>query len=128
MRRGLLPLRVLLCAVYLGKDLAMTQVCRQCSRVNPPDAAFCYWDGAILAGGVGGGPINAGSAPFPSQFIFPGGQVCRNFDQLATACQENWKAAVDLLKQGFFSGFLGGLGRADLAMAAYEAAKYPDSD
>ncbi len=75
-----------------------------------------------------GGPINAGSAPFPSQFIFPGGQMCRNFDQLATTCQQNWQAAVDLLKQGFFSSFLGGLGRADLAMAANEAAKYPDPD
>jgi hypothetical protein len=112
----------------LGKDFAMSQVCRQCSRVNPADAAYCYWDGAILAGGVGGGPINAGSAPFPNQFIFPGGQICRNFDQLATACQHNWQAAVELLQQGFFSSFLGGLGRADLAMAAHEAAKYPDSD
>lgn len=105
----------------------MTQVCRQCSRVNPADAAFCYWDGAILAGS-GGGPINAGSAPFPSQFIFPGGQICRNFDQLAITCQQNWPAAVELLKQGFFSSFLGGLGRADLAMAANEASKYPDAD
>lgn len=107
----------------------MSQVCRQCSRVNPSEAAYCYWDGAILAGGsVNGGPINAGSVPFPGQFVFPGGQVCRNFDQLATTCQQNWQAAVELLKQGFFSGFLGGLGRADLAMAANEAAKFPDSD
>jgi hypothetical protein len=105
----------------------MTHVCRQCARVNPADAAFCYWDGAYLAGGAGG-PINAGSAPFPNQFIFPGGQACRNFDQLATTCQNNWKAAVDLLKQGFFATFLGGLGRADLAMAAKEAAKFPDPD
>ena len=106
----------------------MTHVCRQCSRVNPADASFCYWDGAILAGASGGGPINVGSAPFPSQFIFPGGQICRNFDQLATTCQQHWQSAVDLLKQGFFSSFLGGLGRADLAMAANEAAKYPDAD
>ncbi len=105
----------------------MTHVCRQCSRVNPADAAFCYWDGAILTGG-GSGPINAGSAPFRSHFIFPGGQICRNFDQLATTCQSNWKAAVDLLKQGFFAGFFGGLGRADLARAAQDAAKYPDPD
>ena len=105
----------------------MTHVCRQCSRVNPADAAFCYWDGAILTGG-GSGPINAGSAPFRSHFIFPGGQICRNFDQLATTCQSNWKAAVDLLKQGFFASFLGGLGRADLARAAQEAAKFPDAD
>ncbi|HWY85130.1 MAG TPA: hypothetical protein VNX28_00315, partial [Gemmataceae bacterium] len=105
----------------------MTHVCRQCSRVNPPDAAFCYWDGVLLAGG-GGGPINAGSAPFPRQFIFPGGQVCRNFDQLATTCQQHWQAAVELLKQGFFASFLGGMGRADLAMTAADAARFPDAD
>jgi hypothetical protein len=111
----------------LGKDLAMTHVCRQCSRVNPPDAAFCYWDGVLLAGGSGG-PINAGSAPFPSQFIFPGGQVCRNFDQLAITCQQHAQAAVDLLKQGFFASFFGAMGRADLALTAREAAKFPDAD
>src|SRR5438067_221953 len=104
----------------------MTQVCRQCSRINPAEASYCYWDGAILAGS-GRGPIDAGSAPFPAQFVFPGGQMCRNFDQLATACQLNWAAAVDLLKQGFFAAFLGGMGRADLAMAAAEAAKFPDA-
>lgn len=106
----------------------MSQVCSQCSRINPPDATYCYWDGAILAGRAGAGPINAGSAPFPNQFIFPSGKMCRNFDQLATTCQQNWQEAVDLLKQGFLATFLGGLGRADLAMAANEAAKFPDPD
>src|SRR5947207_11688741 len=98
----------------LGKDSAMSRVCKQCSRVNPPDAMFCYWDGAYLAGGAAG-PIHAGSALFPSQFIFPNGQACRNFNQLAMTCQQNWQAAVSLLKQGFFATFLGGMGRADLA-------------
>lgn len=107
----------------------MTHVCRQCSRVNPAEASYCYWDGAILEGNKSAaGPVNVGSAPFPSQFVFPSGQVCRNFDQLATTCQQNWKAAADLLKQGFLGSFLGGLGRADLAMAAQEAAKFPDID
>jgi hypothetical protein len=97
--------------------------------VNPPEAAYCYYDGAILAGhSANGGPINQGSAPFPSQFVFPSGQVCRNFDQLALACQQNWKAAVDLLTQGFLTSFLGGLGRSDLAMAAQEAARFPDQE
>jgi hypothetical protein len=105
----------------------MTHVCRQCSRVNPPDAAFCYWDGVLLTGGSGG-PINAGSAPFPNQFIFPGGQACRNFDQLAITCQQHSQAAVDLLKQGFFASFFGAMGRADLALTAREAAKFPDAD
>lgn len=105
----------------------MSRVCKQCSRVNPPDAVFCYWDGVYLAGGAAG-PIHAGSAPFPSPFIFPNGQACRNFDQLAMACQQNWKAAADLLKQGFFGSFLGGLGRADLAAVAKQAAQFPDAD
>jgi len=107
----------------------MSQVCSKCSRVNPPEAAYCYHDGAILAGhSVNGGPINQGAAPFPSQFVFPSGQACHNFDQLALACQQNWKAAVDLLKQGFLASFLGGLGRADLALAAQESARFPDQD
>jgi hypothetical protein len=107
----------------------MPQVCGKCSHVNPPEAVYCYWDGAVLGGhGVHGGPVNAGSAPFPGPFVFPTGQQCRNFDQLAMACQQNWTAAVNLLKQGYLASFLGGLGRVDLAMAAQEAARYPDQD
>lgn len=107
----------------------MTQVCDKCARVNPAEAAYCYHDGAILAGHkANDGSINQGSAAFPSQFVFPSGQSCRNFDQLALTCQQNWKAAVDLLKHGFLSSFLGGLGRADLALAAQEAAQFPDQD
>ena len=54
--------------------------------------------------------------------------ACRNFDQLATACQQHWSAALDLLKQGYLGSFFGGMGRIDLAMAAQEAAKFPDLD
>jgi hypothetical protein len=103
----------------------MALVCAQCSRVNPPEAVYCYFDGAALAGRVGG-PVNPGSAPFPGPFVFPNGQSCRNFDQLAMTCQHHWSAAVDLLKQGFLASFFGGLGRVDLALAAQEAAKFPD--
>ncbi len=106
----------------------MSQVCRQCSRINPADASYCYYDGAVLASHGGSGPINAGSAPFPSQFVFPTGQICKNFDQLALACQQNWHSALDMLKQGFLGTFFGGLGRADLALAAMEAARFPDVD
>src|ERR1700722_17626244 len=105
----------------------MSLVCAQCSRVNPSEAAYCYHDGAALAGRAGG-PINAGSAPFPNQFVFPDGQACGNFDQLALACPQNWAAALSLLQQGFLGSFFGGMGRVDLAMAAQEAAKFPDLD
>ena len=88
----------------------MSLVCAQCSRVNPPDAAYCYHDGAALAG-RSGGPINPGSALFPTPFVFPSGTACRNFDHLAITCQQNWSAALDLLKQGFLASFFGGLGR-----------------
>lgn len=103
----------------------MSLVCGQCSRVNPSEAAYCFYDGAALAGRAGG-PINAGAAPFPNPFVFPSGLQCRNFDQLASACQQNWSAALDLLKQGYLGSFFGGMGRVDLALAAQEAAKFPD--
>lgn len=107
----------------------MTQVCSKCSHANPPEAVYCYHDGVILGGhSANGGPVQAGSHPFPSQFVFPTGQACRNFDQLAVACQQNWPAAVDLLRQGFLASFLGGIGRADLALSAQEAARFPDQD
>src|SRR5437763_843055 len=105
----------------------MSLVCAQCSRVNPPEAAYCYHDGAALPGRAGG-PINPGSAPFGNPLVFPNGTACRNFDQLAMTCQQNWSAALDLLKQGFLASFFGGLGRVDLAIAAQEAAKFPDLD
>jgi hypothetical protein len=112
-----------------GKDRAMAQICSKCSLANPPDATYCYHDGALLEGHTAqrGGPTR-GSQPFPSQFVFPSGQVCGNFDQLATACQNNWAEAVDLLRQGYLASFLGGLGRVDLAVAAQEAARFPDAD
>src|SRR5437764_1272300 len=105
----------------------MSLVCAQCSRVNPSEASYCFFYGAALAG-LAGGPINAGAAPFPNQFVFPDGLACRNFDQLAMACQQNWSAALSLLKQGFLGSFFGGMGRVDLAMAAQESAKFPDLD
>jgi hypothetical protein len=105
------------------------QTCSRCSRVNPVDAVYCYFDGAILGGGNGkGGPLNIGAQPFPSHFVFPTGEKCQNFDQLALTCQKNWKAALDVLQQGYLESFLGGMGRSDLAAAAREAARFPDRD
>lgn len=107
----------------------MVQTCTKCSRVNPAEASYCYFDGSVLGNyAANGGPVNLGSQPFHNQFVFPSGQVCRNFDQLAVACQANWVEAIELLQQGYLEGFLGGLGRADLARAAREAARYPDRD
>jgi hypothetical protein len=108
-------------------------MCGKCSRANPDDAAYCYFDGVALpsAGGQAknGGPVRAGGArQFNKQFVFPSGKVCMNFDELAMACQGEWTAAVEMLKQGYLEQFMIGLGRADLGLAAREAAKFPDRD
>ena len=104
----------------------MATTCTHCSRVNPSGAAYCYFDGSSL--NRQGGPQNIGSQTFPAPFVFPGGRSCRSFDQLAVACQEEWPAAVQMLRGGYLERFLGGLGRMDLAVAARNAADFPDAD
>jgi hypothetical protein len=106
----------------------MPQTCAKCHRVNPAEAAYCFFDGSLLPGqGEGnGGPVNAGVRPFPTEFVFPSGRHCRNFDELALGCVHEWSAAVELLQGGYLATFLGGIGRADLAMVARRAAKFPD--
>jgi hypothetical protein len=107
----------------------MAQTCSKCSRINPPEAVYCYFDGHVLAGHArNGGPVAAASQPFLNQFVFPSGRACRNFNELAIACHEEWQAAQELLQQGYLENFLGGLGRSDLALAAREAAHFPDRD
>jgi hypothetical protein len=106
----------------------MSHVCRTCSRVNPPEALFCYYDGVALASHHQGGPVAAGAKPFPSPFVLPSGRQCRNFDELVRGCDDEWAAAQELLTKGFFESFLGGLGRVDLAFAARQAAKEADHD
>ncbi len=107
----------------------MSQTCSKCSHVNPKNAVYCYYDGALLEGhGAAGAPVSPGAMPFPTPFVFASGQECKNFDQLAMGCMQNWSAAVDMLKQGYFGGFFGGLGRMDLAVAAKEAAEFPNPD
>jgi len=53
--------------------------------------------------------------------------ACRNFDQPRDGLPAKLGAAVDLLKQGYLASFLGGLGRADLALAARSRA-LPDQN
>src|SRR4051812_2498820 len=100
----------------------MAQTCSKCSRANPAEAVYCHFDGFVLGGGQSrGGPVAVGTQAFNSPFVFPSGRACRNFNELALTCQEEWGPAKDLLKQGYLEQFLGGLGRIDLAMAAKEA-------
>ena len=112
----------------------MPHTCTKCSRVNPDDAVYCYNDGMALPAGAGGKPRPAAAAApaglqtFSQPFVFPNGTKCGNFDQLAVACQQNWAVALDLLKNGTLEKFLGGIGRADLAMAAKQGGQFPDKD
>ncbi|HTU20525.1 MAG TPA: hypothetical protein VMG10_20860 [Gemmataceae bacterium] len=107
----------------------MAQTCSKCSRANPSDAVYCYFDGFVLGGhSHNGGPVAVGAQAFAHPFVFPGGRQCHSFDELALNCQEQWGAATELLQQGYLENFFGGLGRVDLAMAAKEAAKFPNVD
>jgi hypothetical protein len=107
----------------------MVQTCSKCSRANPGDAIYCYFDGFVLAGhGQRGGPVAVGAQTFANPFVLPSGRQCRSFNELALACQEEWAAAGDMLKEGYLESFLSGLGRVDLALVAREAARFPDRD
>lgn len=109
--------------------------CTKCQRANPPEAVYCYYDGVVLttssspgAAPAPAGPVSIGAKPFSAPFTLPNGKVCQNFDQLALTCQQNWSSAVDALKQGYLEKFMASQGRADLAQAAREAARFPDKD
>jgi hypothetical protein len=107
-------------------------VCRTCKRVNPVEAVFCHYDGATLEGHPANGrpapSTPGGQRPFHSPFVFPSGRSCRTFDELVLTCEASWAEARDLVRQGFLVGFMGGLGRADLAQAAQQAAGAADPD
>ncbi len=107
----------------------MPHICRTCSRANPVDALYCYHDGTWLDGHGAHTETSRSTGQFFRQaFVFPSGVTCRTFDELALACQRDWAAAGEMLQQGYLERFLGGLGRADLALAAREAARFPDRD
>ncbi len=107
----------------------MSLVCRNCSRMNPPEARYCYWDGAALDGrGPAQGPIAVGAQLFHSPFVFPSGRQCRNFDELLLGCYSEWKDARELLREGYLESFFGALGRTDLALTAKQAMRAADLD
>ncbi len=107
----------------------MPTTCPRCSRANPADALFCFADGAALgASGQHRALADPARARFPRPFVFPSGQACHSFDELVLACFNDWKGACSLLKDNSFTAFLAGLGRADLARFAREAARERDAD
>ena len=104
--------------------------CSKCGRRNPTTARFCWFDGVPLNGtsATPAGVTDAARASFVSPFLFPTGRACRNFEELALGCQENWAMAADLLRKGHFEEFLKKNGRGDLALAAQEAVRMPDAN
>jgi len=103
------------------------QTCNRCSRVNPRYGVYCFACGVALDH-TDRQAIAIGSRPFPTPFVFPSGTSCRTFDELASACQNDWAEARELLRGGYFESFLAGMGRLDLAQAAKQAARFPDAD
>src|SRR5579871_6702776 len=107
----------------------MVQICRKCSRPNPDEAAYCYFDGRPFAAAVvRNGSVDVGAQRFVTPFVFPAGKQCRCFDELVTYSWQHWAQARDALHKGLLEPFLGRLGRVDLAAAAQQAAKSPDQD
>ncbi len=97
--------------------------CPRCQRANPETAGFCHFDGAELRSRQDGSFHR-----LAREFVFPSGRRCPTFDDFARGCRDEWPAVRDLLRQGTFAQFFGGLGRTDLAKAAQEAAANPDAD
>ncbi len=106
----------------------MTTRCPICSRVNPANATYCYYDGRALTAVDETVPQRPGALPFPAPFAFPDGESCGNFDQLALACDRRWNEARNFLVNGIWHSFFSKIGRHDLALAAGHAAKEADHD
>jgi hypothetical protein len=102
----------------------MVQTCSRCSRVNPEEASFCYFDGIGL-----GGRSHASAGvqmDFPKPIRYPSGKTCSNFNELASTILSDWTVSLDMMKKGEFGTFFSGIGRLDLAMVATESAKHPE--
>src|SRR5436190_23448215 len=106
----------------------MPHQCPGCSKSNPADAFYCYYDGRPLSKDRQQGPLHVGSLPFPAPFYFSDGQGCANFNELVLACNHRWEEARDFLVEDFWPTFFKGIGRLDLAAAAIQAGgeSHPD--
>lgn len=104
----------------------MVQTCSRCSRANPEEASFCYFDGIGLGGR---GHASAGvQMNFPKPIRYPSGKSCSNFNELASTILSDWSISLEMMKKGEFGTFFSGIGRLDLAMVATESAKHPSPD
>lgn len=106
----------------------MPTQCPTCSRVNPPNAAYCYYDGRGLTAAGPQGPLGLGTLPFPLPFSFADGHGCSTYNQLVLACDRRWGEARGYLANGTWKSFFSTIGRADLAALANQSANQPDAD
>ncbi len=102
--------------------------CPTCSRANPANATYCYYDGRGLNEAARNGPLGLGTLPFPLPFSFSDGHGCANYNQLVLACDRRWSEARRYLVNGTWKSFFDAIGRADLATVAVLAASQPDPD
>jgi hypothetical protein len=100
--------------------------CSRCQSLNPEGALYCHEDGTPLMAQAG--PVAIHAQRFPHPLVFTSGQHCWTFDEVVLACESDWAGAVKNLRDGLLRGFLMGLGRADLAQAAEQAATDADPD
>jgi hypothetical protein len=103
-------------------------VCPRCRRANPEVAVFCYFDGAELRSVHGQARAPTPPGCLPHEFVFPSGRRCSTFDELIQACQDDWPAARELLREGIFRQFLASAGRMDLSLLSQEAMAEADLD
>src|SRR5262245_51750087 len=102
--------------------------CPTCSRINPADAAYCFYDGRALDNAAAQPVEGLGTRAFPLPFSFSDGHGCANFNQLVLACDRRWNEARANLHNGTFQSFFCTIGRADLAALAIQASREPDHD
>jgi hypothetical protein len=108
-------------------EAMMVVRCPICSRANPPEAYYCYFDGGALSKGQTG-PLQIGTLPFTRKFFFADGHSCGNFNELALACNSHWDEAKGLLSEDFWPNFFRSMGRLDLAEVARLAGLEPNRD
>lgn len=104
-----------------------TLTCTRCQRVNPAEAAYCYFDGVPLAAGAETGQQRLSKARFPVDFVLPTGKRCRSFDEMAVGLVEDLAVSAELLREGWLTRFFEHIGRVDLADAARQCAAFPDA-
>jgi hypothetical protein len=106
----------------------MPTQCPTCSKVNPTNAAYCFYDGRALGKSPQNRPSGPGTVRFSLPFSFADGLGCVDYNQLALACDRRWNEARGYLLNGTWASFFNAIGRPDLAALAVQAARETDPD